>query len=365
MKRITLLLCAAFLFTTACSKFDEYGESKTDGGKVNGYNVNLSSLEISDGIMTPVFDQTVTGYSVEVENEVETITVTPEAVDAKAAVTVNGVNAASGSDSTAIPLAAGTVTTITIIVTAPDETTKKTYTISAARLGDVPIISNNCLLSNMTLSHGTISDIFTPTSERIRAEVASSATSVKVTPTASNETASIKVNGTAVASGDESQAITLAIGKNWINIDVTASDGVSAKRYIIECVKLPDLSTNGFLSNIYLSTGSLSPLFNRTTYSYTSEVASTVSSITMTPVAAGANETIKVNGIAVTSGSASGSIALSTGANTITVPTTSEDTKTELIYTVVITRLATASTNAILRDCVHRAESLNQPLIRR
>lgn len=61
------------------------------------------------------------------------------------------------------------------------------------------------------------------------------------------------------------------------------------------------ISNNADLSDLILSTGTLSPVFESATTSYTSTVANSVSSITVTPTASQTNATITVNNIAVTS----------------------------------------------------------------
>lgn len=106
---------------------------------------------------------------------------------------------------------------------------------------------------------------------------------------------------------------------------------------------ISSISTNADLSDLSLSTGTLSPVFSSTITSYTSTVANSVSNITVTPTSADANSIIKVNGTTVVSGSASGNIPLIVGSNTITTIVTAEDGTTTKTYTTTVTR-ATAGT---------------------
>ncbi|MEI6377692.1 MAG: MBG domain-containing protein, partial [bacterium] len=76
--------------------------------------------------------------------------------------------------------------------------------------------------------------------------------------------------------------------------------------------------------------------------SYTASVANSTTSITVTPTVTQANATVTVNGTSVTSGTASGSISLPVGPNTITVAVTAQDGVTVRSYTVAVTRLALA-----------------------
>jgi len=77
--------------------------------------------------------------------------------------------------------------------------------------------------------------------------------------------------------------------------------------------------TGPMLSNLQLSSGELAPDFSPTTMQYTVNVASSVTSITITPTTASANALISVNGVNVASGSASEAIILNEGDNYISI----------------------------------------------
>jgi HK97 family phage major capsid protein len=91
------------------------------------------------------------------------------------------------------------------------------------------------------------------------------------------------------------------------------------------------------LSNLTMTAGALAPTFNANTLSYTIDAANTVTATTVTPTVTQANATVKVNGTTVASGSASASIPLNVGANTITVVVTAQDGTTTKTYSTVIT----------------------------
>jgi len=97
------------------------------------------------------------------------------------------------------------------------------------------------------------------------------------------------------------------------------------------------MAANDYLSNLTISTGSLSPGFLNTTLSYTASESSSTASITVTPTASIAGSTITVNGTGVASGSASGALALSAGSNTITIIVSKAGNTTET-YTITVTR---------------------------
>ena len=92
------------------------------------------------------------------------------------------------------------------------------------------------------------------------------------------------------------------------------------------------------LSALKISSGTLTPTFASGTTSYTSSVSTATSSLTVTPTTMDANATVKVNGTALISGSASSAINLSFGGNTITIVVTAQDGTTTQTYTVTVTR---------------------------
>ena len=95
-------------------------------------DASLASLGFSSGVLSPAFAPLTTSYGLSVPSTSAMITLTPTATDSAATVAVNGVSVASGQASGAIPLDAG-ANTITIVVTAADQTTTMTYTVSATR----------------------------------------------------------------------------------------------------------------------------------------------------------------------------------------------------------------------------------------
>ena len=304
-------------------------------------DVTLSALTISSGTLSPTFARGTTSYTASVANSVSTITITP---------TVNQVNAttvqyigATGTTAFTGAIAVGS-NVIRTLVTAHDESTTSTYTVTVTR------ISNDATLSALVLSAGTPSPTFTSGTESYTASVANSVTSLTVTPTRTQGNATITVNGTAVTSGSASGSIALNVGLNTITVVVTAQDGSTTKSYSVQVTRAG--SADATLSSLALSSGTLSPTFSSGTESYTVSVVNSVTSVTVTPARTQANATITVNGTAVTSGSASGSISLNVGSNTITVVVTAQDGSTTKSYTVTVTRLsndATLSNTSVIK----------------
>ena len=114
---------------------------------------------------------------------------------------------------------------------------------------------------------------------------------------------------------------------------------------------VPTQSSDATLRALSVSAGSISPAFSSTAYAYTVSVASGVAGTTVTPTVNHSDATVTVNGTTVASGTASGSIPLVVGDNTITVRVTAENGGTQ-DYTVTITR---QSSNAELSALVASA----------
>jgi uncharacterized repeat protein (TIGR02543 family) len=313
-------------------------------------DVTLSGLTISSGTLSPTFARGTTSYTASVANSVSTVTITP---------TVNQVNAttvqyigATGTTAFTGAIAVGS-NVIRTLVTAHDESTTSTYTVTVTR------ISNDATLSALVLSSGTPSPTFSSGTESYTASVGHSVTSITVTPTRTQGNATITVNGTAVTSGSASGSIALNVGSNTITVVVTAQDGSTTKSYSVDVTRAG--SADATLSSLALSTGTLSPTFSSGTESYTVSVVNSVTSVMVTPARTQANATITVNGTAVTSGSASGSISLNVGSNTITVVVTAQDGSTTKTYTVTVTRLsndATLSNTSVIKG---QAPTLGTP----
>jgi gliding motility-associated-like protein len=294
-------------------------------------NSMLSGLTLSSGTLTPAFANTTTSYTASVTGGVSSITVTPKTGVPTSTVTVNGVSVTSGTASQTIMLNVG-LNTITTVVTAQNGTNKKTYTVKVTRAVPDQIAT----LSNLAISAGTLSPAFATATTGYTAAVDNTVIATTATPAVTDATATVTVNGLAVSSGTASQSIPLAVGPNTITVVVTAQDGSTTKTYTVTITRAP--SSNATLSSLALSSGTLAPSFISTTTSYTASVANTVATITVTPKTGVPTSTVTVNGTTVTSGTASGAIALKVGANTITTVVTAQNGTNTKTYKVTVTR---------------------------
>ena len=92
------------------------------------------------------------------------------------------------------------------------------------------------------------------------------------------------------------------------------------------------------LAGLALSAGDLDQAFQSDQFVYTATVGFLTTATTVTPTTTDAAATVTVNGVDVVSGSASASIPLAVGKNTLTVIVTAQDGVTTSTYTVTVTR---------------------------
>ena len=308
-------------------------------------NADLSALTLSSGTLSPVFAIGTTAYTASVSNATASITATPTRAQANATIEARvntGTYAAvtSGSPSAALPLNVG-ANTVDVRVTAQDGTTQKTYTVTVTRMA-APTLTSPAAASitatGATLGGNVTADGGAAITER---GVVYSATATNNDPL---------INGAGVSK------VTAAGTLGIFNVAVsglTPVTGYSFKAYATNSQGVSytsvstftTLSNNADLSDLTLSSGTLSPVFARATTAYTASVSNATASIIVTPTRAQANATIaaRVNGgtyTAVTSGSPSAALPLNVGSNTVDVRVTAQDGTTQKTYTVAVTRMA-------------------------
>jgi len=195
-------------------------------------------------------------------------------------------------------------------------------------------------LSALTLSSGALSPNFDSTLTDYAVSVDYDVVSLTVTATLTDDKAKLTVNNEDVVSAQASPDISLVVGKNTITVGVMAENGDESVYSIVVTRAnngLGSLSEDATLSNLTLSDGTLSPVFDSTVETYTATVGYSVSAIMVTSTTSNDYAQLKTNGIPRTSGQASGAIGLTVGDNDIDVEVTAEngDKKT---YTITVTR---------------------------
>jgi gliding motility-associated-like protein len=299
-------------------------------------NANLSALALSAGTLSPAFASGTKSYTVSVTNAALSLTVTPATANINATVTVNNIKVTSGTASPPISLNEGATTKIIVEVTAQNGN-KQSYLIAVTRAP-----STNAKLSKLGPGIGGLTPAFASSTTNYTDNVSNATATITLKPVSSDANATIKVNGTAVASGTTTAPIALTEGaQTVISTVVTAQNGTTTKTYTLTVTRAP--STNANLSKLGPSIGGLTPAFSAATTSYTISTANATASMKLTPVSNDANATIKVNGITVTSGTVFGPIALAPGPNNITTVVTAQDGTTTKTYTLTVTRAASGA----------------------
>ncbi len=350
-------------------------------------NANLSALTAATHTsatgtftsltLTPsTFAATTTSYTASVLNARTHLKLTPTVAATGATVKVGkqGTTLAtvtSGSASAAIALSVG-ANAITVEVTAADNTTKKTYTVTVTRASSsvwsatlTPVaVSGGVGCNSETLCNTALTDnSFTVGGTNYRFNTvfnASSGLQVGITPIGANaELAALKF---CVGTTEYSFNLGATILLSNDNPGWTAGTPVSL-RIASSCAQqtttpTPTQSTDATLSGLTATqatsaSGPFSALsignFASGTTTYAASVANSITHVKLTPAVTDSGATVKVGkGTSLTtvaSGTASGAIPLSVGANAITVEVTAQDGTTTRTYTVTVTR-AQAQTQA-------------------
>ncbi|MBX3327063.1 MAG: cadherin-like beta sandwich domain-containing protein [Nitrospira sp.] len=315
-------------------------------------NNSLANLTVSPGILAPEFDKSSVRYTVSVDNNIRSVTITPTLSDPAATMTVNGQPATSGQ-ARAINLNAGNqVTTITIAVTAQDGSTQS-YEVAVSSKP-----SNN--LQGLTISPGTLAPAFRASGTGYTVNVSSGVGSVTIRPTLADTRATMTVNGQAATSG-QSQTITLNPpgSPTIITIFVIVPD-VLPKQYSVT-VNRAALGGNSNLSALAVTPSPLDSPFSADDLSYTVNVDSSVGSVTVRPTLADPAATMTVNGQSTTSGQ-SRTIQLAGPNTTTSIPiVVTAQNGSRNTYLIVVNKAA--STNNLLSALRVQVGNVTQTLV--
>lgn len=176
-------------------------------------------------------------------------------------------------------------------------------------------------LSGLSVSEGKLSPAFSAGTKSYKVSVGAGVSSIKVSATASS--------GNSLVSGYGSRTVKLNYGKNTIKVQVKNSAGTKVT-YSIVVTRADNRSAVNTLSNLTVSSGTLSPAFTSGNTNYSLEVGNEVSSITV-------NATLTDSKSKFASGFGPGSYALDEGVNKIYIKVVSERGATN-VYNIVVNR---------------------------
>ncbi|MFC5470370.1 InlB B-repeat-containing protein [Cohnella suwonensis] len=295
----------------------------------------LSGLTISGGTaVEDPFEIIASSYYADVVNEVSEITVTPTARHSGAKIKVNGAEVASDSASEAIALDVG-VNTINILVTAEDERTQRTYTLTVTRAGLAGSDAKLSFLGVYTEDLRPFATGFHPSLPNFDIGSSVSISRLLVRPETSDSAATVTINGKPALKNKENP-VDLHLGKNTITVTVTAQDGGTTRTYTVQYVR--GATSDADLEAVMILDRETGRNPEDSTQFLTS-VTSEVDSITVTPKPKGKLAAVKVNGITLPSGGASEPIALNFGSNTVSIDVISEDGTSQATYTLTVKKL--------------------------
>ncbi len=319
-----------------------YPENDANLDATNGLSV--SNLSTGQAItLSPGYSSNIGNYTATVENNVSSVQVDVIRSSMFAAATLNGTNIGSAESAAAtgnVSLAYGK-NVISVVVTAEDGKTAKSYNITIVRK-----LSGDASLTNLTASPGGLVPAFDTNQPKYTMDVANAVTTAEFTPIAA-EGASIKVNGVAHPSGTPYSISGLAAGNNKYLIEVTAQDGVTKKSYSLFILRAP--SDVADLAELTVSSGTLSPVFNNNNTGYSVEVPNEVSSLEVTPKLLDAAASLSVDGNAHIDNTAY-TKNLNVGLNTVKIVVVSQSGVRE--KTTLINIIRKASSNADLSSLV-------------
>jgi hypothetical protein len=268
----------------------------------------LANISVSKGVLNPVFECDTLNYTVEVAYSVSSVVITAVPSDTMATVT--------GDVGLQQLQVGGNIFTIT--VTAEDDSTTKTYTVVITRR----IAASDACLTTLTVSEGVLTPAFNCDTLNYTVDVGYKVSSAIITALASDPFARVEINGIV-----KTQFIaSLQVGTNSFPITVTAEDGITAKTYTVRINRAA--ASDVCLTNLAVSEGVLTPVFECETLNYTVDVPYRVSFVVITATASDPEASV----------SGTGNKQLQVGANTFLVTVIAKDSITTKTYTVVINR---------------------------
>ncbi|RII36642.1 cell wall-binding protein [Clostridium chromiireducens] len=287
----------------------EFNEMRVNFDNGDSQTLNFSSTNIDGNYELPDVDSSIKTATIELFDS----TSTPMSFNV------------NGSSSHVVNLTGGEND---IIVTVTHLSISKKYKLIITKKGEAK-------LKTLVPSTGALSPAFNSSTYDYTITVPTTQTIIAFTPTAADNASTIKVGGATVKSGYKSQNIQLNEGDNEIDVVLTTKDG-DTSTYTVTVTRT-ELFRSAQLTGLTLTSGALSPTFNKGVFEYTATVENNVTSVGVKPIAEDVNATITVNSKKVPSGATSPNISLDEGANVINVKVT--DTKgNSNTYVLIVTR---------------------------
>lgn len=309
----------------------EYNISYT---KVNSNDAFLDNIIADVGTFDNAFNQATLNYTLKIPYDKDSVNLTITTNHANASIKVNAdepVYSPKVYNVTNVPENGSK--TITILVTAEDGTTTKTYNVVIER--EAYTGSNDAFLSDLFVTGYNFTESFNPNKPDYsigQIPYATPTLTINATPNVEGSTIEYFVNGVK----QTSNVVSIPKENATVTVKVTAGDRTTVKTYTIDFTKVGN--TDASLTNIIPSKGTLTPTFNSNKYSYDIELSEEEDSIDLTAIAADSNATITINGENYVSNRLYSLTNLPDGKTQVTIIVTAEDGATKLTYQVNILR---------------------------
>jgi len=302
-------------------------------------NPNLASLTLGDNVaFSPGFSTEIESYTAEeVPFAIGELTIRANAESAYAAITIGGKTYPARNATAAAALRAGEVNAISIVVTAEDGVTTRTYTLNVKRAEP----DRDSSLAGLTVSEGTVlTPRFSTDVTSYRISIPYDPEALAFTPTTNSPVATVTVQGKAVPSGTESGSIELGDELiTSVDIVATAQDGTTKSIYTVTIQRAePDRDSS--LASIGVSEGaSVAPKFARNITAYDISIPNTMDTVILTPETSSPVATVTVAGKAIPPGSSAEPIVLpEDSATDIEITVTAQDRITVTTYHLKVIR---------------------------
>jgi|GEM_PF-1439575 len=296
-------------------------------------NVDLASLAVSNGTLTPAFAAGTTTYNLKIANNLTTLGITPVASGPGVTIQVGGITVDAANPTATVNVSPGLPNRIRTVVTAADGITKKTYTIAVAYATD------NATLASLQLIEGALSPAFAADKESYTASVIGSVDSVHIKPVSTDANATVTVNGITPDGSTGIVALPLSYGSNQIVTTVISQDGTVTKMYTVAVTRV--VSTNAYLKQLSLTGIQLTRIGS--TNDYTASISPLQMSVQQTAIPTDTTATLKMNGQTAVSGTPITLALNASGPTVLTTVVTAQDGITKRIYTVTINKNGSAN----------------------
>lgn len=199
----------------------ESEEEKGDNKETT--NANLQSLRLDIEGITPQFNEQNYEYYLTIPNDITDIDVLAISKNPNASVEISGNKGLKQG-----------LNTITISVTSEDKTKRNEYKIQVTKTANLELANTN--LETLAIENALLNPPFDNIETKYKTEVSNKIEKLNILAIPQNEKAKVQIIG-----GDN-----LKVGKNIIEITVTAANGITKRKYQIEVYKRNEEQENSY-----------------------------------------------------------------------------------------------------------------------